>query len=196
MWNYTYTDELYHHGIKGMKWGVRRYQNKDGSLTPAGKKRYYNDDGSLNDRGVKKYAKKYYAQRSYESNKTIAGKVYDKVTGAHKIAADISYDMYSKTSNRKAAQKYLAEEAKRKEFKKKHPGRYAARTVAQGAASVARTSAKVGKAYLTDQIFFDGMGTEVATRIVKKIGMESITFVAKARGDADVEWYENGRRVR
>lgn len=32
--------ELYHHGVKGMKWGVRRYQNKDGSLTPAGKKRY------------------------------------------------------------------------------------------------------------------------------------------------------------
>lgn len=29
-----------HWGIKGMKWGVRRYQNKDGSLTPAGKKRY------------------------------------------------------------------------------------------------------------------------------------------------------------
>jgi hypothetical protein len=33
------TYELYHHGIKGQKWGVRRYQNKDGSLTPAGKKR-------------------------------------------------------------------------------------------------------------------------------------------------------------
>ena len=33
-------DELYHHGIKGQKWGVRRYQNKDGSLTAAGKKRY------------------------------------------------------------------------------------------------------------------------------------------------------------
>ena len=32
-------DTLQHHGIKGMKWGVRRYQNKDGSLTPAGKKR-------------------------------------------------------------------------------------------------------------------------------------------------------------
>lgn len=33
-------DELYHHGIRGQKWGRRRYQNKDGSLTPAGKKRY------------------------------------------------------------------------------------------------------------------------------------------------------------
>lgn len=36
-------NELYHHGVKGMKWGVRRYQNKDGSLTNAGKKRYDQD---------------------------------------------------------------------------------------------------------------------------------------------------------
>lgn len=36
--------ELQHHGIKGMKWGVRRYQNEDGSLTPAGKKRKYQFD--------------------------------------------------------------------------------------------------------------------------------------------------------
>lgn len=34
---------LQHHGIKGMKWGVRRYQNKDGTLTAAGKKRYDRD---------------------------------------------------------------------------------------------------------------------------------------------------------
>ena len=34
--------ELYHYGIKGQKWGVRRYQNKDGSLTTAGKNRNYN----------------------------------------------------------------------------------------------------------------------------------------------------------
>lgn len=34
------SDELQHAGVKGMKWGVRRYQNKDGTLTDAGKKHY------------------------------------------------------------------------------------------------------------------------------------------------------------
>lgn len=44
--------ELYHSGIKGMKWGIRRYQNPDGSLTEAGRKRYMK-----NPRWRKKYIK-------------------------------------------------------------------------------------------------------------------------------------------
>lgn len=36
----TLSNELQHHGIKGQKWGVRRFQNADGSLTAEGKKRY------------------------------------------------------------------------------------------------------------------------------------------------------------
>lgn len=38
-----YNDQIWHWGVKGMKWGVRRYQNADGSLTDAGKRRYAND---------------------------------------------------------------------------------------------------------------------------------------------------------
>ena len=37
---YSLTNELYHHGVKGMRWGVRRYRNTDGSITAAGKKHY------------------------------------------------------------------------------------------------------------------------------------------------------------
>ena len=37
---YYYGGELYHHGVQGQKWGVRRYQNEDGTLTDEGRKRY------------------------------------------------------------------------------------------------------------------------------------------------------------
>jgi hypothetical protein len=40
MTTYIYKDELYHHGIKGQKWGQRRFQYENGTLTPEGRKRY------------------------------------------------------------------------------------------------------------------------------------------------------------
>lgn len=57
MWN-DGTDVLMHHGIKGQKWGIRRYQNPDGTLTEAGKKRYYDKSGKLTKKGIDEYARK------------------------------------------------------------------------------------------------------------------------------------------
>lgn len=67
---YIYTShatdrELYHYGVKGMKWGVRRYQNYDGSYTRAGMKRY-NDSLDKYEKADKRYKD---AKTSYKNAK-------------------------------------------------------------------------------------------------------------------------------
>lgn len=57
--------ELTHHGILGQKWGIRRYQNEDGSLTPKGKKHYQ----KLDEKWTKKKSDKIYKTAIKKSEK-------------------------------------------------------------------------------------------------------------------------------
>ena len=59
---YNRTNDLYHFGIKGQKWGLRRYQNEDGTLTPAGKKRYSRDAREKEFNKYDEASGKYYKQ--------------------------------------------------------------------------------------------------------------------------------------
>lgn len=66
--NQNGSDELKHFGIAGMKWGVRRYQNADGSLTESGKKRYSTESGELTQLGQKKFGVKNELELGPEAN--------------------------------------------------------------------------------------------------------------------------------
>ena len=100
---HTAEDELYHHGVLGMHWGVRRYQNTDGSLTSAGQKRMMKLQ-----KGVAKWTKK---QAKYEKKK------YKAMKGLSSHSKEKKLMKYSKKSV-KALKKKAKLEKKLYKFQK------------------------------------------------------------------------------
>lgn len=96
--NKTY---LSHHGIKGQRWGIRRYQNDDGTLTPAGRKRYdVNEDGTA--RLKEKYTKREGLKGALKVGvaATIATKSALKLQGARKTEGGLQSKSGTKQLNK------------------------------------------------------------------------------------------------
>ena len=113
------SDELRHYGIKGQKWGVRRFQEEDGSLTPAGRKRY--DDGISNGKQYKipktksthrinledKYQKQGMTKEQAEqaAARRIRGEQYVVAAAAVTVAACVAYNKHKNYSTDKIISK-------------------------------------------------------------------------------------------
>ena len=79
------SNELYHHGILGQKWGVRRFQNKNGSLTPAGK--------AHKKEGPKELTEYEKARFKYDSNGNVVKKTLQNMTNEELKEASERYDL-------------------------------------------------------------------------------------------------------
>lgn len=116
-------DELKHWGIPGMKWGIRRFQNEDGTLTEAGKKRYREAS-----KDAKEYAraKMYYGEGAGNRRKLIKAKVEEKSKDpGYKEAFDYAMSKQNMDKHASAAKR----ERKAEDIKQGVP-RAARRTVA------------------------------------------------------------------
>lgn len=102
-------DELQHHGVKGQKWGVRRYQNSDGSLTSDGKA-HYNKTYSKDVNRLKKKEKRYNKLNLKSSKRQMkADKFKDKEYRAWTESGAESYKSKAFRQQRKASRlKYKA----------------------------------------------------------------------------------------
>lgn len=118
---------LAHHGIPGMKWGIRRFQNSDGTYTEAGKKRYSSGIGKLRDSVTESFNKK---QRN---------KKYDKTRSS---MSDSDLDA---AINRLKKEKQLHEMI--------HPGRTYAKEIIKNVGQRVLTTAAVGVALYAGKQF-------------------------------------------
>lgn len=123
------TDYLAHYGVKGQKWGVRRYQNEDGSLTDEGRKRYgYDGDPSGRFDGIKK-ALQTAGNKASSAIKRTAVRKKESFVARHKPVSMMSDQELNERINRLQKEtnlKRLQDEASgknkpKKTFSSKHP---------------------------------------------------------------------------
>lgn len=153
--------ELYQHGIKGQKWGVRRFQNADGSLTATGRSRYTNVDGSLNERG--KLHRDRYIERSIKRNNKY-------------------YDRYQKKYQKKA-DKAKTKEERQKWLNRKKDAEISRKSLNENIKNLSLDEMIADEKYVRDKVLKTaGAGAATAAGIAMALGSPVVTAKLSAAG--------------
>lgn len=170
---------LIHHGIMGQKWGVRRYQNEDGSLTPAGKKKYLNSDGSLNNAG-KKVISKQYKKAQIKGDKRLV-KNYNRLTvQAYNESADYMNGGGIEKFNKEQEKKYGKDFANREGYEEDY--------VKQFNDLLSKNQSKAISDFIDNDKDY-----QKAKNLVKKYEMLSWDKLAKSNSEAYDEFHKHSK---
>ena len=139
-------NELYHHGVLGMKWGKRKNKNTE------------NKD---------------YSGKQRKRDQALYGKKAEK------------------RINKKLNEGHGLQGARHYEVERKEKAEKRKRTAKKGAKAAGRVLSTVGSAYIYDQAFNGGRGTQAVKKGIKTIGRAAISAFTMARGGYDIRWYDN-----
>ena len=209
MWSYNYSDELYHHGIKGQRWGIRRYQNKDGTLTPAGKKRalkmqneytkfsndkrYRDKDGNLTYSGKKKALKmkEKYSEltggkqlRKFSSSNSRSGHINSKLKSKSKdksISEMTDDELKARTDRMIAEKNYLEAEKNLKAVTPEHVSLGKKLIKEYGPIVIKTVWNDVGKKYVENKLGIEGPKMTESQKLKQKAeDLENAKKIANA----------------